>query len=298
MNLWHDLSDPTMAWFFGRGALVALAISTMGSLLSILAVLKRLAFIGQGVSHAAFGGMGIVAILGLASSAMATFAIVLAFCLLAAWIVVRLSDRRTTTADTAIGIVLVASMALGAVLLREAMRSPPAGSPPPAWEAVLFGSLTSVAWPDVAVAWGVAAGVVFTAWRWRRSLVFWAFDEVSAEAFGIPSRAMKSLLLVLFTLAIVASMRLAGVVLATALLILPGATALLLSDRWWRVLAISGAVGVIGTVGGLILSYEADWPPGPAIVLALTLVFCAAKVRGLIRPPVPPNAQARPSVMG
>lgn len=278
MNLWHDLMDPTMGGIFWRAAIVALAIAVMGSALSVLTVLKRLAFIGQGVSHAAFGGMGIVAILGLAASGLGAFAIVLAFCLSAAWVIVRLSDRRSTGADAAIGIVLVASMALGAILLREAMRAPRAGAPPPAWEAVLFGSLTGVTWSDTILAWSVAGVVIGAGGWWRRGLVFWAFDESSSEAFGVPARAMKTLLLILLTLAIVAAMRLAGVVLATALLVLPGATALLLSDRWWRVVAIAGLVGVVGTLLGLVLSYEADWPPGPSIVAALTIIFALARV--------------------
>ena len=106
-------------------------------------------------------------------------------------------------------------------------------------------------------------------------MLFWALDEASAEAFGVNTQRIKMVLLILNALAIVTVMRLAGVVLATALLVLPGATALRLSDRLWGVLAWSLAVAITGVLAGLSLSFEADLSPGPSVVLVLVALYAA-----------------------
>jgi zinc transport system permease protein len=285
------LFDPYNSSFYWPGVITGAAFALMASVLSVFVVLKRLSFIGQGISHAAFGGMGVVAVLGIAGSAgagasAAQFSIVLAFCVAAALGIAALTDRRSTSADTAIGIVLVASMALGAILLQiaihQATRAAASGAQrqrtAPAWESVLFGSITSLGWADAVVALGVAAAILVTLWWVRRPLVFWAFDEAAAPAFGVRADAMRILLLVLLCLAIVTAMKLAGVVLATAILVLPGTTALALSERLDRVIAISVASGLVGVLGGLVLSFETDWPTGASIVAALTTLFAAARV--------------------
>jgi ABC-type Mn2+/Zn2+ transport system permease subunit len=78
-------------------------------------------------------------------------------------------------------------------------------------------------------------------------------------------------------------MQLAGVVLATALLILPGAAALHLSDRLRRVLGLALGAGVLGVLGGLVLSFESDWPTGPSIVAVLVGLYAAARIAGGLR---------------
>src|SRR6185436_17351355 len=120
------------ASLYWPGVIAGLAMALMCSVLSVLVVLKRLAFIGQGISHAAFGGIGLAAVLGLTAAVgkaapmhgVPQFAIVLVFCLGAALLIGLISQRGNgeagTHADTAIGIVLVGSMALGAILLKAA----------------------------------------------------------------------------------------------------------------------------------------------------------------------------------
>jgi ABC-type Mn2+/Zn2+ transport system permease subunit len=273
------LRDPILMPLFLPGILTALAMALMCSCLGVLVVLKRLSFIGQGISHAAFGGMGIAAILGLtASGASATgqFAVVVSFCLASALVIARLSNRGSTSADTAIGIVLVASMCLGAILLHVSTQRGGA-SQGAGWESILFGSIYGVTDSQAALAMGVTAAVMLALWWFRRGVVFWAFDEQAAPAFGVRTGAMRLVLLVLLCLAIVTSMKVAGVVLATAMLVLPAATALCLSLRFWRVLSLSVLAGVVGTAAGVVASMELDWPPGPSVVAVLTLLFAMAR---------------------
>lgn len=276
MKTLQYLTGP-LADAYWPGVVALLVVGAVCSVLSVLVVLKRMAFIGQGVSHAGFGGVGVAAALGVAMSGPATLAIVAAFCLGAAFLIAALARRRDTEPDTAIGIVLVASMALGSVLLHIAPSLHP-GARLPGWESVLFGSLLFSGWSDAAACAAGAGAIAIPLVWFRRPLKFWAFDEAGAEAMGVNTRAMGLLALGAVALAVVLAMKVVGVVLATALLVLPAAIALLLTDRWRSALGWSLFAGVGGAIAGLALSFEADWPPGAAVVLALAAMYGAARL--------------------
>jgi zinc transport system permease protein len=268
------LTGPS-ADLFRPGVIAGVAIAVQCGALSVLVVLRRMAFVGQGVSHAALAGVGLGAALGL--SRAGSIGIVAAVCLLAGIGIALLSGRLKEREDTAIGVFLVASMALGALLLSYRAAHPIAGAPPPpTWESLLFGSILAVDPTDAWLAW-LAAGAALGALMWfRRPLLFWAFDEPSARAFGSPASGMRFLLLLLCALSIVVTMRLAGVVLATALLVLPGAIALRLTHRLAPAFGLSIVSSLAGMGVGLILSFESDLPPGACVVLALCALYACA----------------------
>ena len=283
------LADPFNRDMILTALAAGLGVVVMCGVLSVLVVVKRLGFVGQGVSHSAFGGIGVAALLAalglVESGGLVQLAIVVVFCVAAALGMAAISDRRTVPVDTAIGLFLVGSMALGAVLVQHsrhiAERSGGGGSVQ-SWESILFGSILAAGPRDAAIAWAIAGVVLVVAWWFRRPMLFWALDEDTARAFGVPCGVMKIILMVLLSLAVVVAMKLAGVVLATALLVLPGAAALKLADRMWRALAISVSVGVAGLVAGLVLSIETDWQPGPCVVLVLTTIFALATLGGRV----------------
>lgn len=260
--------------------LAGLSVVSMCGVLSVLVVVKKLGFVGQGVSHSAFGGIGLAALLAatgvLPDWPMAQLVVVVLFCIAAALGMAAVSDKRTVPVDTAIGMFLVGSMALGAVLTQIAQgvaAERGRAGVVQSWEAILFGSILTANWNDVIVGWVVCTAVLLAAWLVRRPMLFWAFDEDSASAFGVRTRGMRTLLMILLALAIVVAMRLAGVVLATALLVLPGATALKISDRFWPVTLLSVLIGIFGLAAGLVASFELSWQPGPCVVIAMTIVF-------------------------
>lgn len=284
------ITDP----FFLTPLVTGLALVVMCAAVSVLVVLKRLSFVGQGVSHSAFGGIGVAALcssllataggaagagaVGLEQGGLAEFAIVLMFCVLAALAMAAVADRRTLHVDTGIGLMLVASMALGGLLVEVSRTIAERRGVPPmsrSWESVLFGSISTCTWTDAAVAWVVAGVVVIAMIALRRPMLFWALDEQSAPAFGVPARAVRAALMVVLAVVVVTAMKLAGVVPATALLVLPGAIALQCSTRLGGVVAWSLAAGAAGLVAGLMLSVWLDLQPGPCIVLLLTIVLGA-----------------------
>ncbi|MEO0484121.1 MAG: metal ABC transporter permease [Planctomycetota bacterium] len=286
------LTDPALGPLYYPGLVTAVLVALLCAPLSVLVVLKRLAFVGQGVSHAAFGGVG-VAVLVAATTGAGLFgpvgqAVVGASCVGSALMIWWLSHRdrsdggRTTRhADTAIGLVLAGSMALGLVLHRKAgeLAADAGRQAPPSLESVLFGSVWEAGWPSAVAAAVLLVAVLGGLVWWRRPLIFWAFDDAAAEAAGVPTGRMRLVLLVLLALAVLAAVRLAGVVLATAMLILPGMTALELSRRLWPVVVAGFGLALASVLLGLVLSFEAEIATGPAVVFVQIGMY--AVVRGV-----------------
>jgi ABC-type Mn2+/Zn2+ transport system permease subunit len=270
-------------------ALVAsVAIGVVCSLLSVLVVLKRMAFIGQGISHAGFGGIGTAALLGLTGAAFRweQDLVVLLFCVGTAVLIGYLSRSKRVESDTAIGVLLAATMAWGVLAqnLRVELQTTEAYrqwvgtveySPP--WETILFGSLLNVGSQGMWTAVALAALIVLVCAGLFKELQFYAFDETVSRVFGVPATAMHYLLLLVLSLVIVVSIRLVGLILVNAILVMPGATALLVSRRLGTVLWTAAVVGVIGTTGGLVMSLEVGTlAPGACIVAILSVLFVAA----------------------
>jgi len=270
LNTVRYLTD--LGGVYGPSVVAALAIGATGGLVSVLVVLKRLAFVGQGVSHAAFGGVGLALAIGSAMGttigAGATASIVLVFAVGAAIGIARLGRIAHARADTAIGIVLAASMATGFVLYGVASRHAPPGATLPGIESVLFGDILAARWGGAALSVAILALVLVAVWSMRRGLIMWGFDEAGAEVMGVRTRRVSSVFMGVLAVAIVGAVQLAGVVLATAVFVLPGAAALRLSSRLVPVLAWSVALGVLGAALGIVLGFELDWAIGPSIVLA------------------------------
>ncbi len=280
------------AWLYWPGVVAAMAVALAAGLLSPLVVQRKLSFVGQGVSHAGFAGLGIVLTVtwltgGAAHGPGLTAAVLLITSLAAGGLMAQLSlpagrgARTTGSGDTAIGVVMVAGMAIGFVLTRLAAEPVTrlTGQRPPDLESVLFGSVVSVGWTDAWVTVAACALVAGIAWWYRRRIVLWAVDEEGARALGVRTSAVQLLVMLLLSVVVVLAVRVAGVVLAAAVLVLPGAAALRLSERYAAVvfgsIGLSAAAVVVGGVG----AFELDLPPGPMIVLAGVVIWMAACLR-------------------
>jgi zinc transport system permease protein len=274
---------------FARYAFVAaICTAVAAAALSSIVVLKRLAFVGQGISHAAFGGIGVAAVLGL--GAMTGELVIFAFCVASALLIALISRSRTSE-DTAIGIVLVATMAFGFLLLglRNTLIKHEfewylrfiAGSPTPAgWDSILFGSVMLAGETGMWMSIAVMLIVVGAVWWWRRPLMCYVFDETAATAAGVSTAQMRALLMVLLALVVVVGMKLVGVVLISALLVLPGAIAMHVSRTLAGTVIATIVTAIIGVAGGLVLSFEFDLQSGPCIVLVLVGQYALAAGAG------------------
>ncbi|HEX8916728.1 MAG TPA: metal ABC transporter permease, partial [Humisphaera sp.] len=182
--------------------------------------------------------------------------------------------RGQTGADTAIGIFMVASVAWGFVAknaYQSATRTNPAG-----WDTFLFGDFRAAGEAFAVAAACVSLAVVATVWLMGKEIFSYCFDPGMAEASGVPAGFVHYLLILLVTLTIVVGTRVVGSILVTALLVLPGATALRLSGRVGTAVAGAVGLGLAAAVAGVLLSRQvAFMPAGPAIVLVLFAAFVA-----------------------
>lgn len=252
-----------LAYGFAQRALIGgVIIAVVCSLISFFVVVRRLGFAGMGISHAAFGGVG----LGLAAGINPVISAG-GFCVLVALGIGWFSRKGRIHEDTVIGILFAAAMALGIVLVTVA----------DAYNldlmSYLFGSILALSWNDVfiiAVLSVLAAAFILLFFK---ELLFVSFDEETATASGLPVRLVYYGLLVTMALTIVISIKLVGIILVSALLVIPGAAGVQLSRNYRGVLALAVVIGVSAVVLGLYLSFWYDIASGATIVLVLFAAF-------------------------
>jgi ABC-type Mn2+/Zn2+ transport system permease subunit len=270
-----------------------LALGLACAVMSVVVILRGWSFLGEGISHAGFGGVGTAFVLSLlvpgleSPPAAFTFAVAAVFCLVTAMAIARLSRGSIAPAgsaaaggamgsDAAIGVFVAASLAWGFVAFNVyAQHSHNGGG----WsELYLFGSVEYVTKIDALASVCVSAGVLLTVALLGRQVLLYCLDPTMAQVSGVAVGVIHYLLFGLLALVVIASMRLVGNLLAPALLVLPGATALSLSRRLKTVIVLAAAVGGSSVLAGMALhGYWRFLPPGPAIVLVNFVLLLAAR---------------------
>ena len=270
-----------LAFDFARHALYAgLLASVLCGVVGTFVVVKRLVFISGGVSHAAFGGLGLCHYLGVdyrwgASAVAIASALVLA----------GTGKGRGRSHDATIGILWAVGMAAGIVFLHLT----PGYAPD--LQAYLFGNILTVTLADVRLTGGLVLVLLTLLVLFWKELVAVAFDEAFAAVQGVPVRLAVGALMVAVAVTVVFLMQLVGALLVIALLTIPPALALRLVDGFLPVMVTATVAGAAMTVGGLALSYAFDLPSGAAIVLlGAAMLLLADGARRLARRFVPPAA--------
>jgi zinc transport system permease protein len=288
-SLWQRFLDFP---FYQHALAAGLAVALACAVLSVFVVHRRMAFIGEGISHAAFGGVGVAllleALLPPLRHPLIRQAVVAVFCVATAILMGRIGRQRQVGADSAIGIALVVAMACGVLLIDlrvewvRALTARGAAAPAgtgytPSFHDILFGNILSITRAETLLAGAVSAAVLLWIFLVRRGLVFCAVDEEAAVTFGLPVGFLHYGLLTALALTIVVAMRLLGVILVSALLILPGTIANFWSRRVTRVLWVSMLAGAAGIVLGLAAAMELRvLSTGPVIVVVLALLLGAS----------------------
>jgi len=275
------LQTPLLQRAVGAGALVGLACAC----LSPFVVLRRMAFVGDGMAHAAFGGLGLGLFLisGSKSDDAAVQGITIGFCLVLALAVGRVSRRGQgrISEDSAIGIAFSVAMALGALLITLRFRSEKHYSP--SWEGYLFGSLLTIGEGQVWLTLALASTVVVLLAVLHKEWMFYTYDENLAEVSGLPVSLLHYLFLLLLVLTVVVAARIVGIVLASASLVLPGLASLAVCRSLGSALALAGVLGVVSYEVGLFCSYIWNVPPGSCVILAQFFFFVLATAARRLR---------------
>lgn len=240
------------------------------AVLAFFVVLRRMAFIGVGISHAAVGGVALGVVLGLPPVATAAV-----FSVGVAWVIGWISGRGQISEDTAIGVFFPTAMALGVALISFTPGYLPD------LMAYLFGNILSVRPADLWLFGALAAIALALLAGLFKELLFWGVDEEGARAAGLPTSLLRYLLLTVLAVTIVAAMKLVGTVLISAFLVIPAATGQAVASTMRGMLAISVTSAVLSVVGGLWLSWLWDLPSGASIVLLSALLFFTALMAGV-----------------
>jgi zinc transport system permease protein len=265
-----------LPWPFDRTymqlALVAgVVVGATAPLIGGYLVQKRLSLMGDGVGHAAVAGVGAALLLGTAPTWTA-----LVVALAAALLVEGLRARGRASGDLALALVFYAGIAGGVVL---ASRSTSGASLQP----YLFGSILTVDAADAYAVLALGASVVVTIAITGRALLAVVLDEESARAGGLPVPFLNTVLAVLTAVTVVAAMRIVGVLLVAALMVLPVATSRLWARSFRATLAVASAVGVVCVVVGLAASRQWALASGGTIVLVAAGVFALASTVQALR---------------
>jgi ABC-type Mn2+/Zn2+ transport system permease subunit len=264
----------------------ASALACACAVLSIFVVLRRWAFVGEGIGHSGLGGAGTAWVLALLFPALdspgVTYAFVVLFCLLTALAIGLVARSRRVNADAAIGIFLVASLAWG--FLAQQIYFQQRHTNPYDFNTYLFGQIRSFGSEFALASVAVSAAVLLVVAALWQQIVAYCFDPLMAQTSGVRAALVHYLLMLLLGLVIVIGVRVAGSVLITALLVLPGTAALALARRMRAVVACAVSVALIGAVGGLLVNARWSYlPVGPSIVLILFAQFVVAYVVGAMR---------------
>jgi len=257
--------------FMQRAFVAGIAMAVFAGVISVFIVLRRVSFLGSGISHAAFGGVAIGFFSGINPL---TTAVV--YCILVSFAIEVVSSKGKLAEDTAIGIFFSASMAMGVLLISLSKNYTVD------LFGYLFGSILAINRGDAYMAVAMAVTVILVFAVILRDLLVITFNEELAVVNGIPVRLIKSIFLISMAIAIVIGIKVVGIILISALLVIPGATAKLLTHRLYNMLVISCAIAVLSTVAGLIISYVYDLASGGTIVMVLSLFFAAAFLRKIL----------------
>ena len=264
-----DATEPFQYEFFRNGLVIAALAGALCGLIGVFVVLRNMSYIGHGLSHAVFGGAALAAVLEFNYFIGAGI-----WGLLSGLMIGRVSRRRIIGADAAIGVVTTASFALGLALQArygQAARS---------IDAVLFGNVLGVFPSDIAAVAGVAVASVVVVVVLYRRLLFSTFDPEVAGVSGVNVPAMEAMLMLLLSATILVTVRVIGVLLISALLVLPAATSRMLTNSFGRMLWLSPVLGSVFGVVGMYASWYADVPSGAVIILSGTAAF--AVVYGMV----------------
>ena len=253
---------------FAAGAIVGVLAPTVGFFL----VQREMSLIGDGIGHVAFAGVAAGYLLGVSPVWTA-----LAAALVGAAAIEWLRARRRAAGDQALAIVFYTGIAGGVVLISAA------GALNANLFSYLFGSILTVTRGDLALIAVIGLGTLTAVAVLLRSLVAVSLDEEGARVAGLPVAALNALISMLAALTIGVSMRIVGILLIAALMVLPVAAAERVAWSLRSTIALSAAIGLASALIGLTVSYYGDLPPGGTIVLTGTALFLAASAIEAVR---------------
>lgn len=258
-------------WSYGfmqRALIAALLIGLIAPSVGVYLVQRRLALIGDGLGHVALAGVAIGLVTS-TSPVWTALAVAVAGAALVEWI--RTTGR--AGGDSALAIMFYGGIATGLVVVSRAPEGTPANL-----NSYLFGAITTTSWSDVTIFAVLSVVVLSVTVGLRRWLFAASNDDEFARASGLPILRLNLIVAVLTAVTVVVSMRVVGLLLVSALMVVPVAAAQQFARSFAHTMAVAIAIGVVSALGGVVASRYASTPSGPTIILVAIGVFALAAI--------------------
>lgn len=247
--------------FLQKALVTSILVGIICGIIGSFIIMRGMALMGDAISHAVLPGVAIAYMLGINY-----FYGAVAFGILSAIGIGFVSQNSRIKNDSSIGIVFSAFFALGIILIAKAQTATDLTQ-------ILFGNVLSVRTSDMIMTLITGIIIVVVVTLFYKELLVSTFDETMAATYGLPTRFIHYVLMVLLTMATVASLQTVGVVLVVAMLITPAATAYLLTNRFWLMIWLASTIGALSSIIGLYISFKQNLPSGAVIVLVTTTIF-------------------------
>jgi zinc transport system permease protein len=248
--------------FFQRALLAGLFVAFACAILGLFLVLRRDAMIGHGLSHVTFGGVALGLFLNILPLATA-----LVVAVLASLAIMKLREKAGLHGDTAIGILSSVGMALGIALATLAGRFNVD------LLSYLFGDILAISPVEVWLSVALAAASVMLIFVNYHRLMYATFDREAAKASGVQIGRLDLLLTVLTSVTVVLGMKVVGILMVTALLVIPAAAGLQIAKNFRQALVVSALAAVVSVGLGLVSSYYLNLPAASTIVMIAFVIF-------------------------
>ena len=262
-----DFFAPFDYEFFRNGFFAAVIVGALCGFIGVYVVLRRMSYIGHGLSHAIFGGAVLSYVLNLNFFIGAGI-----WALLASVLIHVISHRRWVGADAAIGVVTTSSFALGVAIIsthRQFTRN---------IEAALFGNILGITGTDLWVIVAISLLVFAVLFLIRRQLLFATFDPEVASAYGVATGKIDLLFVVLLAVTVLAATQILGVTLVAAAMVIPPVIARYLTQKFQTLLIVSPVIGAFCGAAGMFLSFYFDISSAATIVLTSAALFIVFEI--------------------
>jgi len=248
--------------FFQRALFAGVFVALACALLGIFLILRRDAMIGHGLSHIMFAGVA----LGLLLNVLPLFA-ALVVGIIAAMAVMNLKEKAGVYGDTAIAIMSSIGFAAGILIVSFSNKFNVD------LFGYLFGDILTINSTEVWLSVALAGSVLFIIILFYRRFMFMTFDRESARAAGVKVKRLDTLLTILTAVTVVLGMKVVGLLLVSALLVIPSAAGLQLASSFKKAIILASGIAVLSVIFGLVFAFYLDFPASGTIVLLSALFF-------------------------
>ena len=247
-----------------NAGLSAIILGVVSGIIGSFIVLRKMALMGDALSHAVLPGVAISYMLGINMLVGASI-----FGLIAAILIQFISARSTLKSDTSIGIILSTFFALGIILITRAQSGIDLNH-------VLFGNILAVPSSELMQSFWVMVGVIVIVVLFYKELLISSFDPIVSKAYGLNTTFYHYLLMFLLSIVTVSSLSQVGVVLVIAMLVIPAATAYLWTNKLSHMIVVASVIGAIIGIVGTYISFNYNLPTSATIVLVGATLFVLA----------------------